>query len=104
MTRPFVRTPNVQDPFGTLRAYRISALRDLVKHAGDRPVVHSDGWSANVELLVRVSRFARRVESISINPRYELRPRETRIRPWRHALALYRSARALRSVGEQVAT
>ena len=104
VTRPFVRLPNVQDPFGTLRAYRISALRDLVKDAGDRPVVHSDGWSANVELLVRVSRFARRLESITINPRYELRPRETRIRPWRHALALYRSARALRTATGQAAS
>ena len=68
-----------------------------MKAAGNDPIVHSDGWSANVELLVRVSRFARRVESVAISPRYELRPRGTRIRPWRHALALYRSARALRS-------
>jgi glycosyltransferase involved in cell wall biosynthesis len=97
VTRPFVNLPNVKDPFGTLRLYRISVLRDLLKDAGDRAIVHSDGWSANVELLVRVSRFARRVESIAFNPRYELRPRASRIRPWRSALALYRSARALRT-------
>ena len=98
VTRPFVTLPNVQDPFGTLRAYRISVLRDLLKSVGDEmPVVQSEGWSANVELLVRASRFARRVESISIHPRYELRPRETRVRPWRGALALYRSTRALKA-------
>jgi len=97
VTRPFVSLPNVKDPFGTLRAYRISVLRDLLKATGDRPIIHSDGWSANVELLVRVSRFARRVESIPMSPRYELRPRASRVRPWRSALALYRSARALRA-------
>jgi glycosyltransferase involved in cell wall biosynthesis len=97
VTRPFVQVPNVKDPFGTLRIYRISALRDLLKEVGDRPIARSEGWSANVELLVRVSRFARRVESLTFSPRYELRPRASRIRPWRHALALFRSARALRS-------
>ena len=97
VTRPFVDLPSVKDPFGTLRVYRISALRDLLKAAGDDPVVQSDGWSANVELLVRVSRYARRVESIAINPRYELRPRPSRVRPWRHALAMYRSGRTLRA-------
>ena len=97
ITRPFVNLPNVKDPFGTLRAYRISVIRDLLKDVGDRPLMGSDGWSANVELLVSVSRFARRVESVEFSPRYELRPRASRIRPWRSALALYRSARALRS-------
>jgi glycosyltransferase involved in cell wall biosynthesis len=95
--RPFVAVPNVKDPFGTLRIYRISVIRDLLKAAGDNPVMRTDGWSANVELLVRSSRFARRIESIAFTPRYELRPRGTRVRPWRNALALYRSARALRA-------
>jgi glycosyltransferase involved in cell wall biosynthesis len=98
VTRPFLKLPDVKDPFGTLRAYRISVLRDLLKAIGDEPVVHSDGWAANIELLVRVSRFARRVEALAFKPQYELRPRLSRIRPWRHALDLFRSARALRSV------
>lgn len=98
VTRPFVSLPNVKDPFGTLRVYRISVLRDLLKDVGEQPIVHSDGWSANVELLVRVRRFARRVEAIEFSPRYELRPRSSRIRPWRNALALYRSARALKGI------
>ena len=88
---------DLKDPFGTLRVYRISVLRDLLKDSGDQTIVRSDGWFANVELLVRVSRYARRIETISFTPRYELRPRATRIRPWRHALAMYRSARALRA-------
>lgn len=95
--RPFVNVPNVKDPFGTLRIYRISVLRDLLKEVGESPVVRSDGWSANVELLVGASRHARRIESAAFSPRYELRPRATRVRPWKNALALYRSARALRA-------
>ncbi len=98
VTRPFLKLPDVKDPFGTLRAYRISVLRDLLKATGDEPVVRSDGWAANIELLVRVGRFARRVEALSFKPQYELRPRSSRIRPWRHALDLFRSARALRGV------
>lgn len=94
--RPFVHVPDVKDPFGTLRVYRISVLRDLLKEVGDAPVLRADGWGANVELLVRVSRFARRVEAVSFSPRYELRPRASRVRPLRNALAMYRSARALR--------
>jgi glycosyltransferase involved in cell wall biosynthesis len=97
VTRPFVDVPNVKDPFGTLRVYRISVLRDLLKHTGDKPVVESEGWSANVEMLVRAGRFARRVESVAFNPRYELRPRASRVRPWRGALDLFRSARALKA-------
>jgi glycosyltransferase involved in cell wall biosynthesis len=97
ITRPFVNLHDVKDPFGTLRVYRISVLRDLLKDVGDAPIVRSDGWAANVELLVRSGRFARRIESTAFSPRYELRPRATRVRPWRSALALYRSVRALRA-------
>src|SRR5205823_5682661 len=51
VTRPFVHVPNVNDPFGTLRVYRISVLRDLLKETNEEPIVQSEGWSANVELL-----------------------------------------------------
>lgn len=98
VTRPFVETPGVKDPFGTLRIYRISVLRDMLKEAGDASLVRSDGWSANVEMLVRASRFSRRIDSVGCSPRYELRPRATRIRPWRNALDMYRSARSLRGM------
>jgi glycosyltransferase involved in cell wall biosynthesis len=97
ITRPFVKVPDVKDPFGTLRVYRISVLRDMLKDAGDGPLVQTDGWSANVEMLVRASRHARRIETVSFAPRYELRPRETRVQPWKNALALYRNAKTLRS-------
>ena len=99
VTRPFIDVPEVKDPFGTLRIYRISVLRDLLKDLGEAPLVQTEGWSANVELLLRARKQARRIEAVSFSPRYELRPRETRVRPWRNALAMWRSARALRSSG-----
>jgi glycosyltransferase involved in cell wall biosynthesis len=97
ITRAFLDIPNLKDPFGTLRVYRIAVIRDLLKAGGDEPIVRSDGWSANVELLVRASRFARRIEAAGFSPRYELRPRATRVRPWKNAVALFRSARSLRA-------
>jgi glycosyltransferase involved in cell wall biosynthesis len=98
LTRPFVSLERINDPFGTLRVYRISVLRDMLKDlAADQSLVRSEGWAANVEMLVRAMKHARRIEAVTFSPRYELRPRETRIRPWRGAMSLYKSARALRA-------
>ena len=100
MTRPFIDVPGIADPFGTLRVYRISVIRDLVKDSSDTQLFKTDGWSANVEFLVRAGKYARRIESVSGSPRYELRPRETRVRPWKGAIALFKSARALRGAAQ----
>ncbi|HEX8726294.1 MAG TPA: glycosyltransferase family 2 protein [Gemmatimonadaceae bacterium] len=95
--RPFPAVPGVRDPFGSLRLYRISVVRDLLADAGDRPLAQADGSGANVELLVGTARFARRVETVALDARYDLRPRESRVRPWNDALSLYRTARNLRA-------
>ncbi len=94
---PFPTAPGVSDPFGSLRLYRIAVVRDVLTEAGDHPVTRADGWGANAELLVRAARFARRVETVSLDARYDLRPRESRVRPWNDALSLYRTARTLRA-------
>src|SRR5207237_3030911 len=52
------------DPFTTYRLYRISVLRELIKAIGDEPVVSSNGWAANMELLLKARPFARRVENV----------------------------------------
>ena len=100
VTRPFVDVPGIADPFGTLRVYRISVIRDLVKDSTDTQLFKMDGWAANVEFLVRAVKYSRRIESVTGTPRYELRPRATRVRPWKGALALFRSARALRGAAQ----
>ena len=87
----------VTDPFGALRLYRISLIRDLLKESGDAPIVSGDGWAANLELLRRAVPLARRMETVPLEPRYDVRERETRIRPWSDGLALFRARRAARA-------
>lgn len=89
--------PGVADPFGALRLYRIALIRDLIKESGDAPIVHGQGWAANLDLLRRAAPLARRMETVPLEPRYDVRARETRIRPWSDGLALFRSSRALRA-------
>jgi glycosyltransferase involved in cell wall biosynthesis len=95
--RPFVSVPGVRDPFGSFRLLRVSVLRDLLRERGDRPLFESDGWAANVELLVRAAPFARRVETLPAEARYDVRPRETRVRPWADAMTLLRYGRGARA-------
>jgi glycosyltransferase involved in cell wall biosynthesis len=84
------------DPFATYRLYRISVLRELLKALGDKPTVTSSGWAANMELLLKTRRFARRVENVDLAPRYDVRTRETRVRPVADALSLFRFSRRAR--------
>jgi len=86
------------DPFATYRLYRISVLRELVKSIGDKPLVVGTGWTANMELLLKARPFARRVENVDLAPRYDVRTRETRVRPVADALNLFRFSRRVRGL------
>jgi glycosyltransferase involved in cell wall biosynthesis len=97
LLRPFVSMPGVRDPFGAFRLFRVSVVRDALRQVKDKPLVEGDGWGANVDLLLATSRHARRVEAVSIPPRYDLRPRESRIRPFSDALRLYRFGRGVKA-------
>jgi glycosyltransferase involved in cell wall biosynthesis len=90
------------DPFTTFRLYRISVLRDLMKALGDNPLVTSTGWAANAELLIKASKFARRVETVDLAPRYDVRTRPTRVRPFADALNLFRFSRKARVLAAAV--
>ncbi|HXC24372.1 MAG TPA: glycosyltransferase family 2 protein [Gemmatimonadaceae bacterium] len=90
MIRPFIATNGVADPFNSFRLYRLSLLRELLKAGGDAPIITTDGWAANVELLVKLMPLARKIETVSVVPRYDLRPRESRIRPLPDAWSLYK--------------
>jgi glycosyltransferase involved in cell wall biosynthesis len=84
------------DPFTTFRLYRISVLRELLKTLGDAPVITSNGWAANMELLLKAQRFARRIETVDLAPRYDVRIRQTRVRPFADAVDLFRFSRKAR--------
>lgn len=94
--RFFVNIKGVTDPFSGYRLYRISLLRDLIKSFGEKPLATSEGWAANVELLMNTAPLARRIESVALTPRYDLRVRDSRIHPVADAMALYRFGWGLR--------
>lgn len=93
---PLFAALETSDPFGTYRLIRLSIIRDLLKARGEKPLVSNEGWAANVELLDAVRSAARRVESVPLAPRYDLRPRETRRRLFADALALLKTGRDVR--------
>jgi glycosyltransferase involved in cell wall biosynthesis len=94
--RPLSIVPGVNDPFGTVRLYRISLIRDLLRDAGEGKLLSTDAWAANAELLTRLAPFARRIETVAAPQRFDLRQRTSRIRPWSDAVALYRYGRLAR--------
>ena len=93
LARRFTRVPGVNDPLSSYRLFRVTVLRDAVRAAGEKPIVEGDGWGANIDLLLATAPHARRIESVPLQPRYDLRPRPTRVRPWHDALRLYRFGR-----------
>jgi hypothetical protein len=101
LLRPFVTVPGVADPFASFRLIRIAVVRDLIKKLGDGPIVSGAGWAANVDLLSQAIPLARRLETVSLEQRFDIRPRPSRVRPFADALNLYRFAWATR--GRRVA-
>ncbi len=90
--RPFVRVNGIRDLTGSMRLVRISALRDLVRAAGDAPICSGDSWTANADLLLRLVPHARKVETVPMEPTYGVRTRETRRVTVRDGLAALRWA------------
>ena len=86
--RPFVRLPGITDPLATMRLMRIATVKDVVRAAGEQPVVRGEGWAANLELLAATLPHTRRVETVTLAPRYDLRQRPTRRHAWRDAVQL----------------
>jgi glycosyltransferase involved in cell wall biosynthesis len=80
--RAQLSVPGVSDPFATYRVFRITVVRDLVRDAGEAPVTDGPVRVANLELLRRASALARRVESVTVEPRFDIRPRATRVQVW----------------------
>jgi glycosyltransferase involved in cell wall biosynthesis len=75
-----VRVKGVSDLVCGFVAVRLVVLRHVLKSAGR--TLHMEGWSANAELIGKAARQSRRVESVRIEERYDLRSRASRVRPW----------------------
>ena len=95
--RSFVSISGVKDPFGGFRLLRISIVRDMLKEHLERPFASAPVSATNVELLRRAVRFARRTESVPFESRWNIRTRESRVRPWPDVVDLFRRSWAARS-------
>jgi glycosyltransferase involved in cell wall biosynthesis len=87
----------VQDPFASYRLFRVSVVRELIKARGDAPLVAGERWAANADLLLGVLPFTRRTETVALEARYDLRLRESRVRPLADGIQLFRFARGARN-------
>lgn len=87
--RRIVKAAPVSDPLVGLRAYRVIVLKKALRDRGtDDPLIRSDGWAANVEILSRLAPHARRIAEVPLGLRYDLQARPSRFRPWKTWLGL----------------
>lgn len=76
--RKAVTIPGARDPWSGYRLIRVTVVRDLLRALEQSPVRATDTWQANLELLHLTFPHARRVESVPVTPRFDLRPRASR--------------------------
>jgi len=77
----------VSDPLAGLRAYRVIVLKKALRDRAE-PLVTSEGWAANVELLDKLAPHARRVAEVPLEARRSKRVRPTRFKTWPTLLSL----------------
>jgi glycosyltransferase involved in cell wall biosynthesis len=92
---PGVRLSGVKDIVSGYGAFRLFSLRNALR-AQEGPLLTAEGWAANAELIGRVARHARRMETVSVIERHDLRPRPSRVDPWPLARQLWREGRRLK--------
>ncbi len=81
----------VSDPMTGLRAYRVIVLKKALRdRAESQPLIKSDGWAANVELLGALAPHARRIAEVPHDKRFDLQARPSRFRPMRTLYGLAR--------------
>ncbi|MFW6206286.1 MAG: glycosyltransferase family 2 protein [Gemmatimonadota bacterium] len=69
------------DMLSGFRAYRVVTLRKALEDAGSEPLLTTDGWAANAELLERVLPHSRRTEAVDVHLRYGRQQRASRFHP-----------------------
>ena len=82
----------VSDPLCGFRAYRLIVLKKAFKNRPG-PLLASEGWAANLELLGIVAPYARRIAEAPLNLRYDVRQRPSRFKAIRTLRGLLRVRR-----------
>ena len=100
-----VRVPGVHDLLSGYLGVRLTTAKTaLAASAG--PFLRTDGWAVRAELLARLTSHARRVDTVTVDERFDLRQREPRSEPWPEAVRLWKARRQLRDIprGQAVST
>ncbi len=95
LLRSAVRAPGVSDVLSGFLAFRLATLRHALREHEDRLLV-LDGWAANAELIGKIARGARRIDTVPVVERHDLRQRPSRVEPLEAALELWRARGHLR--------
>ena len=95
LLRRAVKIPGVADTVSGFVAFRLVTLRNLLDARG-RPMLRADGWAANAELIARAAANARRVETVRVVERHDLRPRQSRVKAWERLRELWSAGSAIR--------
>jgi hypothetical protein len=75
-------------------AFRLIVLRNALRSGGR--TLATDGWAASAELVGRAARHARRIESVPVVERHDLRTRGSRVQPWQTLRQLWDAAGRIR--------
>jgi hypothetical protein len=94
-----LRVRGVHDTVSGFLALRLITLRQALRQDVERSLLKTDGWCANAELLARLVPHARRVDSVPVTARYDLRQRPTRMHPWQALASAWRARPVIRSAG-----
>ncbi len=89
LLRSRVHAAGVRDVVSGFAAFRLVTLRNAFR-AQSGPLLTTDNWCANAELIGRTARVARRVETVATVERHDLRHRHSRVHPWQMTLDLWR--------------
>lgn len=97
LLRGAVAIPGVTDVVSGFAIFRLVTLRNAFRQ-GPPPLLATQGWAANAELYDRAARYARRVETINVVERQDLRQRPSRVNSWEAAMTVWRARAPLRQL------
>jgi len=75
-------------------AFRLITLRHAMRE--HEQLLTLDGWAANAELIGKTARLARRVDTVPVVERHDLRQRPSRVQALDAAVQLWRARGRLR--------
>src|SRR3989449_11731137 len=88
--------PGLKDTVSGFVAVRLMVLRQALRR-DDAPLLRTNGWCANAEVLARLAPHARRTHPGPAAPRCDLTQRPSRVKPWHQLLDAWRARPIIRA-------